>query len=262
MALWRPSYPQRGNARRTWTGLNIQCHDHAIAGDQLELLMRRRVRPPVGAGAASRRPDYAAGVPPSGQVTVPRSSGAVSIPCRIRGWPRSAPRRRGGWSSSRFPSSTRIDGRPGAGPSPATVRVRRGLDTPGLRTRWRGRQWTACVAGANGLPVVAAGDFNSSPSVQGQERASQRFLQRMRDELGWSAPTIHCSDESHGEETRASYYHGEGSQPVPHRLLLRARGVGGSSHRGGGRPLRRLVPERSSAAHRGHRRRVAVETDR
>ena len=50
---------------------------------------------------------------------------------------------------------------------------------------------TACVAAAGGLPVVAAGDFNSSPSVQGQESASQRFLQRMRDELGLvSAPII------------------------------------------------------------------------
>ena len=67
----------------------------------------------------------------------------------------------------------------------------------------------ACVAGANGLPVVAAGDFNSSPRVQGQERASQRFLQRMRDELGLVSAYHHCSGESHGEETRASYYHGK-----------------------------------------------------
>ena len=28
---------------------------------------------------------------------------------------------------------------------------------------------TACVAAADGLPVVAAGDFNSSPGVQGQQ---------------------------------------------------------------------------------------------
>ena len=34
----------------------------------------------------------------------------------------------------------------------------------------------ACVAAANGLPVVAAGDFNSSPGVQGQERDSPWFL--------------------------------------------------------------------------------------
>ena len=39
---------------------------------------------------------------------------------------------------------------------------------------------TAYVAAADGLPVVAAGDFNSSPGVQGQQRDAQRFLQRMR----------------------------------------------------------------------------------
>ena len=66
---------------------------------------------------------------------------------------------------------------------------------------------TACVAAAAGLPVVAAGDFNSSPGVQGQERASPRFLQRMRDELGLVSAYHHCSGESHGAETRASYYH-------------------------------------------------------
>ena len=32
---------------------------------------------------------------------------------------------------------------------------------------------TACVAAADGLPVVAAGDFNSSPGVQGQQRDAQ-----------------------------------------------------------------------------------------
>ena len=66
----------------------------------------------------------------------------------------------------------------------------------------------ACVAAADGLPVVAAGDFNSSPSVKGQERASPRFLQRMQDELGLVSAYHHFSGESHGEETRASYYHG------------------------------------------------------
>ena len=35
----------------------------------------------------------------------------------------------------------------------------------------------------------------------------------------------------------------------------------GSSHLGKGRQLRQLAPERSPTAHRGHRRRVAVETD-
>ena len=65
----------------------------------------------------------------------------------------------------------------------------------------------ACVAAANGLPVVAAGDFNSSPSVKGQERTSPQFLQRMRDELGLVSAYHHFFGESYGEETRASYYH-------------------------------------------------------
>ena len=66
---------------------------------------------------------------------------------------------------------------------------------------------TACVAAADGLPVVAAGDFNSSPRVQGQERDSERFLERMREELGLVSAWHHCTGEAHGEETRATYYH-------------------------------------------------------
>ena len=66
---------------------------------------------------------------------------------------------------------------------------------------------TACVVAADGLPVVAAGDFNSSPGVQGQQRDSQRFLQRMRDELGLVSAYHHLSGEFPGAETRASYYH-------------------------------------------------------
>ena len=66
---------------------------------------------------------------------------------------------------------------------------------------------TACVAAADGMPVVAAGDFNSSPSVVGQERKSPRFLQRMRDELGLVSAYHHVHGEAHGAETRATYYH-------------------------------------------------------
>ena len=123
---------------------------------------------------------------------------------------------------------------------------------------------TACVAAADGLPVVAAGDFNSSPRVQGQERDSPRFLQRMRDELGLVSAYHHVFGESHGAETRPSYYHGKKKADPFHegRLLFCARGVGGSSYRGGGRQFRRLAPERSPTAHRGHQRRVAVETAR
>ena len=65
---------------------------------------------------------------------------------------------------------------------------------------------TACVAAADGMPVVAAGDFNSSPSVVGQERASPRFLQRMRDELGLVSAYHHFHGEAPGAETRATHY--------------------------------------------------------
>ncbi len=66
---------------------------------------------------------------------------------------------------------------------------------------------TACVDAADGLPVVAAGDFNSSPGVQGQERASAEFLQQMRDELGLVSAYHHLTGEAYGEETCATYYH-------------------------------------------------------
>ena len=66
---------------------------------------------------------------------------------------------------------------------------------------------TACVAAADGMPVVAAGDFNSSPRVVGQERASPRFLQCMRDELGLVSAYHHFHGEDLGAETRATYYH-------------------------------------------------------
>ena len=66
---------------------------------------------------------------------------------------------------------------------------------------------TACVAAADGMPVVAAGDFNSSPSVVGQERESPRFLQRMRDEFGLVSAYHHVHGEAPGSETRATHYH-------------------------------------------------------
>ncbi len=66
---------------------------------------------------------------------------------------------------------------------------------------------TACVAAADGMPVVAAGDFNSSPRVVGQELESPQFLQRMRDELGLVSAYHHVHGEAPGEETRATHYH-------------------------------------------------------
>lgn len=65
----------------------------------------------------------------------------------------------------------------------------------------------ACVDAADGLPVVAAGDFNSSPGVQRQKRESREFVERMRDELGLVSAWHHFTGEVHGEETRATYYH-------------------------------------------------------
>ncbi len=66
---------------------------------------------------------------------------------------------------------------------------------------------SACFAKADGLPVVAAGDFNSSPGVIGQELTSLRFLKRMQDELGLVSAYHHFYGEEPGDETRASYYH-------------------------------------------------------
>ena len=65
---------------------------------------------------------------------------------------------------------------------------------------------SACYAAARGLPLVAAGDFNSSPCVQGQEHTSLRFLKRMRDELGLVSAYHHFFGEAPGEETHASHY--------------------------------------------------------
>ena len=66
---------------------------------------------------------------------------------------------------------------------------------------------TACVALADGMPVVAAGDFNVSPGVVGMKKAAPLFLQRMRDELGLVSAYHHVRGEAPGAETRATYYH-------------------------------------------------------
>ena len=65
---------------------------------------------------------------------------------------------------------------------------------------------SACDAASDGLPVVAAGDFNSSPSVQGQKTASTEFLKRMQCELGLISAYHHFSGEDYGSETCASFY--------------------------------------------------------
>ena len=73
---------------------------------------------------------------------------------------------------------------------------------------------SACVAAADGLPVVGAGDFNSSPGVSGQERDSLQFLERMRNELGLVSAYHHFFGEKPGSETRATlYYQWKESKP-------------------------------------------------
>lgn len=64
---------------------------------------------------------------------------------------------------------------------------------------------SACAAGTEGLPVIAAGDFNSSPGVRGQERSSLEFVHRMRDELGLVSACHHLPGETPGSETHATY---------------------------------------------------------
>ena len=92
-------------------------------------------------------------------------------------------------------------------PQPLFVFVGVWTHEPFNKVAWEAM--TACKAAADDLdlPMVAAGDFNSSPCVQGQERASRRFVERMRDELGLVSAWHHCTGEAHGEETRATYYH-------------------------------------------------------
>ena len=92
-------------------------------------------------------------------------------------------------------------------PQPLFVFVGSGPIEPYNKVAWEAM--TACKAAADDLdlPMVAAGDFNSSPCVQGQERASRRFVERMRDELGLVSAYHHFTGEAPGEETRATYYH-------------------------------------------------------
>ena len=65
---------------------------------------------------------------------------------------------------------------------------------------------SACAAAADGLPMVAAGDFNSSPGVRSQRSESLKFLQRMRHELGLVSAYHYLYGEGPGVETRASHY--------------------------------------------------------
>lgn len=66
----------------------------------------------------------------------------------------------------------------------------------------------ACVEAAHGLPMVAAGDFNSSPKVSGQEGTSPRFLEWMRDKLGLVSAYHEFFEEELGEEACPTFYAG------------------------------------------------------
>lgn len=69
---------------------------------------------------------------------------------------------------------------------------------------------SACAQEANkrGLPLVAAGDFNISRLVTGQEKTAPKFVECMEDELELvSAYHHHYYKEEHGDEKRATYYH-------------------------------------------------------
>ena len=66
---------------------------------------------------------------------------------------------------------------------------------------------TACTAAADGLPVVAAGDFNISPALSSKRHRSLCFLDWMREEFGLVSAYHRFSGEAPGEETQATYYH-------------------------------------------------------
>ena len=66
---------------------------------------------------------------------------------------------------------------------------------------------SACVQAAAGRPVVAAGDFNVSPGVQGQQRSALQFLKRMRDKHGLVSAYHQLYRETPGTETRATHYY-------------------------------------------------------
>ena len=81
----------------------------------------------------------------------------------------------------------------------------------------------ACVGVAARLPLVAAGDFNSSPRVSGQARTSPEFMKRMREEFGLVNAYHSHFDEALGEETRPTYYDAPdlASAPLRCRSILR-----------------------------------------
>lgn len=121
---------------------------------------------------------------------------------------------------------------------PAVVHARQPFVFVGVWThpRYDKVAWeamSACVDAAAGRPVVAAGDFNISPSVPGQQHSAVQFLKRMRDELHLVSAYHHLSGETPGTETRAThYFHKKESNPfhidycfVPKSWLDRLDGV-------------------------------------
>jgi endonuclease/exonuclease/phosphatase family metal-dependent hydrolase len=65
----------------------------------------------------------------------------------------------------------------------------------------------ACTAGAAGVPLIVAGDFNISPAVIGQERTATDFFKRMRDEFGLVSAYHSYFAVEPGHETHPTYFH-------------------------------------------------------
>ncbi|MCY3657235.1 MAG: hypothetical protein OXG95_11595 [Chloroflexi bacterium] len=71
---------------------------------------------------------------------------------------------------------------------------------------WDAMRSCATEAHRLGVPIVAAGDFNVSPGVGGQERTALRFVERMRDELGLVSAYHHFTGDALGEEASDTHY--------------------------------------------------------
>lgn len=72
---------------------------------------------------------------------------------------------------------------------------------------WEAMKACANASAARGLPLIAAGDFNSSPRVTGMQRESRELFRRMQEELGLVSAYGHAYGEDLGEEKQATYYH-------------------------------------------------------
>ena len=56
------------------------------------------------------------------------------------------------------------------------------------------------------MPLVAIGDFNTSPSVPAQRHTSPELLRRLRDEFGIVSAYHSFFTAEHGKEAHATHY--------------------------------------------------------